>query len=288
VGAGAYYLKYRNSYLSRRSASELQRGSRSRPSLSGNNSIFVILLGVCGGGSFRGRDLVHDRGGRTGGNDLLDPLFLWIWGSEYVFFCPRTDLRYIYYYTWDKISPRSHIIVGWIYAISAYMSLVMINGILAFMLTPGGWLQTGTCGMHGFNPSFLPSTLIRTVSALALAGIFSAIVVSFRKNKYSRRRSGEHRCVGIEVSDSTGAHASFGALVFLDPADQRAELALGGTVGHDIHLHLRGDYLLPDCVYAVFGMLRKPREVNLRSGTAHACDRVHCDGLNGVCPRRHP
>ena len=34
--------------------------------------------------------------------------------------------------------------VAWTYAVASYGSLVVINGILAFMLTPGDW-STAVC-----------------------------------------------------------------------------------------------------------------------------------------------
>ena len=38
----------------------------------------------------------------------------------------------VYYTTWDKISKGAHLLVGWLYFVGAYMSLVVINGIITF------------------------------------------------------------------------------------------------------------------------------------------------------------
>ena len=35
------------------------------------------------------------------------------------------------------MTARDHLIVGWIYFVAAWLSLVVINGIITFMLTPG-------------------------------------------------------------------------------------------------------------------------------------------------------
>ena len=69
--------------------------------------------------------------------------YVWGWAIEWVFFVVEIVAALVYYATWDKISKRAHLMVGWIYFIAAYLSLVVINGIITFMLTPGGWLETG-------------------------------------------------------------------------------------------------------------------------------------------------
>jgi len=63
--------------------------------------------------------------------------------------------------------------VGWIYFASAWLSLFLINGILCFMLTPGKWLESRSLLHAFFNPTMLPSLFLRTLIALALAGIFA-------------------------------------------------------------------------------------------------------------------
>jgi mono/diheme cytochrome c family protein len=78
--------------------------------------------------------------------------------------------------------------IGWIYAIAAFGSLVLINGIISFMLTPGANPTPETFWANLFNPSFGPSTFIRTISGLALAAIFVIIVVN-----YNRRFTHEQR-----------------------------------------------------------------------------------------------
>ena len=53
------------------------------------------------------------------------------------------------------LDARTHEIVGWIYFIAAFMSLVVINGIITFMLTPGGWLENQEFWTGFFNPDLL-------------------------------------------------------------------------------------------------------------------------------------
>ncbi|HUU44311.1 MAG TPA: cytochrome ubiquinol oxidase subunit I [Acidobacteriota bacterium] len=116
---------------------------------------------------------------------LLLRQFIWAWAAEWVLFLVEIISGYVYYFYWDRLDPKTHIRVGIVYAVSAWGSLVIINGILAFMLTPGDWLTTHSFWDGWLNPTFLPSLLLRTVVSLALAGLFVAVVVNLDKH-YNR------------------------------------------------------------------------------------------------------
>lgn len=40
-----------------------------------------------------------------------------------------------------RMDSRTHLQVGWLYFIAAWMSLLVINGIIAVMLTPVSWAR---------------------------------------------------------------------------------------------------------------------------------------------------
>ena len=63
--------------------------------------------------------------------------FVWAWAIEWTFFATEIAAAMVYYYGWDRLDARTHLAVGWIYFASAWASLVVIAGILAFMLTSG-------------------------------------------------------------------------------------------------------------------------------------------------------
>jgi cytochrome d ubiquinol oxidase subunit I len=92
----------------------------------------------------------------------------------------------VYYYTWGKVDDKTHLRIGWVYAGSAWMSLVVINGILTFMLTPGeAWLAVAGTGEEAsrfwnafFNPTYWPSLILRTLICISLAGIWAFITAS--------------------------------------------------------------------------------------------------------------
>jgi mono/diheme cytochrome c family protein len=98
--------------------------------------------------------------------------YVWGWAIEWTFFIVEIVAALVYFATWDKISKRAHLIVIWIYFIAAYLSLVIINGIITFMLTPGSWLETRAFWDGFFNPTYWPSLLLRTGIAMMMATAF--------------------------------------------------------------------------------------------------------------------
>jgi mono/diheme cytochrome c family protein len=107
---------------------------------------------------------------------------------EWVFFFVEIGAALVYYYGWERLDRRTHEIVGWIYFIAAWMSLVIINGIITFMLTPGGWLENQEFWTGFFNPTYYPSVAIRTCGSLAIAGIFTLLTASFLARDDFRHR----------------------------------------------------------------------------------------------------
>ena len=77
--------------------------------------------------------------------------------------------------TWDKVRPRTHLLLIWLYAFAAFMSLVIIQGILAFMLTPGRWIETRSFWDGFLNPTYLPGLVLRTGICLLLAGAYMTL-----------------------------------------------------------------------------------------------------------------
>ncbi len=113
--------------------------------------------------------------------------YVWGWALEWVFFVLEIVAALVYYATWDKISKGAHLLVGWLYFVGAYMSLVVINGIITFMLTPGRWLETHAFWDGFFNPTYIPSTLLRTGIAILMATVF--MVFAALKTPEDRRAS---------------------------------------------------------------------------------------------------
>ncbi len=150
-------------------------------------STFLVLLSavlgaITGVGIWFTIGLVH-----PAATAALIHTFVWGWAIEWVFFFIEIAAALLYVGTWDKISRRLHVTIGWIYFVAAYISLVIINGIVTFMLTPGRWLETRSFWDGIFNPTYWPSLLLRTGITLMMAGVFAWVVAAWMRDADGRR-----------------------------------------------------------------------------------------------------
>jgi cytochrome bd-type quinol oxidase subunit 1/mono/diheme cytochrome c family protein len=104
--------------------------------------------------------------------EVLIRSFVFGWATEYVFFVIEIVSAFAFYYCWDRLAEKTHVAIGWIYGVSAWISLVLISGITAFMANPGRWLETRSFWDGFFNPQFLPQTVARTGGALLLSSLY--------------------------------------------------------------------------------------------------------------------
>jgi len=117
---------------------------------------------------------------------VLIHTFVFAWGTEWTFFVVEIVSLFIYYNTFNKLSKRDHLIIGWIYFGAAWLSLFAINGIIDFMLTPGAWIENNNFWSGLFNPTFWPALFFRTFFSIMIAGLFGFLTASFLKNKKLR------------------------------------------------------------------------------------------------------
>lgn len=113
-----------------------------------------------------------------GATSLLIHNFVFFWAAEWTVFLLEVVSLLAYAYTYPlsrdgRLSPKTHRRIGLAYAVSGFMSLVLINGIITFMLTPGQGLATGDVWRGFFNPTYVPSLVVRTGISLILAGMFA-------------------------------------------------------------------------------------------------------------------
>ena len=153
--------------------------------LAGYSKFFLILTAVFGTisgvGIWFAIGLTHPEATST-----LIHNFVFGWAMEWVFFLVELTTIIVYYNTWDKIDPKLHLAVGWVYAVASVCTLVIINGILTFMLTPGDtWLRVAGTGHEAskfwyafFSPTYWPSLFLRACVCCALAGIWALITAS--------------------------------------------------------------------------------------------------------------
>jgi mono/diheme cytochrome c family protein len=114
--------------------------------------------------------------------------FVWAWATEWTLFAVEIAAAMVYYHGWDRLEPRTHVAVGWVYFVAAWASLAVISGILAFMLTSGGWVRTGRFTDGFFNPTYLPMVALRTAAAVGLAGLYVLFAASFVKDEALKAR----------------------------------------------------------------------------------------------------
>jgi hypothetical protein len=112
--------------------------------------------------------------------------FVFGWATEWVCFAGEIVALFIYFHTYGKIDRKSHLAIGWLYFIFAWLSLVLINGIIAFMLTPGHWLEDHTFWSGFLNPSMLPAMFFRTFLGFMFAGVFGFLTSMFIPKKETR------------------------------------------------------------------------------------------------------
>ena len=155
------------------------------PVLMKHSRFFLVLTSVFGAvsgvGIWFAIGLVHPEATST-----LIHNFVFGWAIEWVFFVVELAAAAVYYYTWNRIPRELHLKVGYLYAVSSFLTLVIINGILSFMLTPGrAWLKVAGTGAEAsrfwwafFNPTYFPSLIMRILACLSLAGIYALVTYS--------------------------------------------------------------------------------------------------------------
>ncbi len=151
----------------------------------GHSKFFLLLTMVAGGVTGVGIWVIIALLCSEGTQTLIHT-FVFGWATEWVCFLGEIVALLIYFYGWDRLKAREHMIMGWLYFIFAWLSLFLINGIIGFMLTPGAWLETHNFWDGFFNPSFWPSLIFRTALALMIAGLFGFVTATRVKDEKAR------------------------------------------------------------------------------------------------------
>ena len=153
----------------------VKRGDREMRELARRSSLVLILFStvfgaISGVGIWVVAGLIA-----PGAISALIHNYVWGWAIEWVFFLLEIVAALVYYNTWGKIGKRTHVMVGWLYFVTAYLSLVVINGIITFQLTPGEWLTTHSFWDGFFNPTYWPALVLRTGITLLMAASFMVL-----------------------------------------------------------------------------------------------------------------
>ena len=129
-------------------------------------------------------------------------VFFWKWFIEWIVFNFEVVLLLLLFMTWKKNQTseegrKKTIRLGVYYAISSWLTMVIITAILAFMLTPNfdgqPWVDPeiypGNVNYNNalFNPTWWPSLAFRTFTSIAFAAalaiMWTWIIATFSKNE---------------------------------------------------------------------------------------------------------
>ncbi|MDX9973082.1 MAG: cytochrome ubiquinol oxidase subunit I, partial [FCB group bacterium] len=192
--------------------------------------------------------------------------FVFGWAIEWTFFTIELTTAAVYYYTWKRIPDELHLKVGYVYAFFSFLTLVIINGILTFMLTPGeAWLAVAGTGQEAskfwyafFNPTYWPSLFLRTLTCVSLAGVWALVTASLidgYANPELKKRV-------IQFSARWLVPAFFTLPVFLlwylymVPTEQRGLLNLGiATIGQGVFTQVTRATLITFMTSATIGAI---------------------------------
>ncbi|MBW7997942.1 MAG: cytochrome C [Candidatus Glassbacteria bacterium] len=114
--------------------------------------------------------------------------FVFGWAIEWVFFLGEIVALLIYHYQYDKMSRKARLRISFLYFLFAWLSMVVIVGIIDFMLTPGDWLETREFWDGFFNPTYWPSLFFRSFIAFTFAGLFGYVTTLFLEDRAFRQR----------------------------------------------------------------------------------------------------
>jgi mono/diheme cytochrome c family protein len=186
----------------------VRRGDRALRDLAKRTSLMLILVStvfgaISGVGIWFTIGLVQ-----PAATSALIHNYVWGWAAEWGFFILEVVTALLYWATWEKVRPRTHLLIIWLYAFAAFMSLVIIQGILAFMLTPGRWLETRSFWHGIFNPTYFPGLLLRTGICLLLAGGYMTFA-ALRESGRDARASMVRLLAGFEIVGALVAYAGY-------------------------------------------------------------------------------
>jgi mono/diheme cytochrome c family protein len=159
---------------------------------------------------------------------LMVDEFHWLWATEWTFFCTEVAAGYLFYRYGQRLDDRTRLTLLVLYSIAAWMSLFWINGILSWQLTPGDWLREPSVWNAFFNPTFWPSLVFRTISAMAEAGLFATAVINFGAI-WSREEKTELLHRALVFLTPMIAMPVLGVWFLANVPDDSREWALGGS-----------------------------------------------------------
>lgn len=183
---------------------------------------------------------------------LMVDEFHWIWATEWTCFAVEIVAGYMFLRYGARLPDRVRLRLLATYSVASFLSLFWINGILAWQLTPGAWLEAGSMWAGFFNPSFWPSLFYRAAVASTLGALAAIAVINAMELARDERHALIARAARLLVP--MAAMPALGVwYVAVIPADSRAWLT-GGSVAMSMFLALAAAASLLLGAYAVIGI----------------------------------
>jgi cytochrome bd-type quinol oxidase subunit 1 len=205
-------------------------------------------------------------GARTIG--LMLDEFHWLWATEWVWFSVEICAGYAFYRVGPRLPAAARRRLLGLYAFAAWMSLFWINGILAWQLTPGSWLESRSVWAGFFNPSFWPSLLFRTAVAATLAALVACVVIntmSFTERERERRAALIRRATRFAVP-IVAMPLLAGWFVAVIPEDSRGWV-LGGSLPMTMFVGVAAGASTLIGAYVIVGIGMKKLTINIATAT---------------------
>lgn len=202
-------------------------------------------------------------GARTIG--LMIDEFHWLWATEWVWFAVEITAGYAFYRYGPKLADRARLRLLALYALASWMSLFWINGILAWQLTPGRWLDGGGVWAGFFNPSFWPSLLFRTAVSTTLGALVGCIVINTMDLPRDRRAALIRRASRFAAPIAAMPLLALWFLAVL-PGDSRSWL-LGGSMPMTMFVGVAAGASLLIGGYVIVGLIVQRLYINGATAT---------------------
>jgi len=187
--------------------------------------------------------------------------FHWLWAIEWTFFCLEIVFGYSFYRYHKRLDDKAALLLLSMYALASWASLLVINGIISWQLTPGRWLVTHRVVDGFFNPSFWPSLLFRTVVSTTLAALVACVVINLMQGLDREARRGLiNRAAHLLVPMVTMPLLGIWYLAVM-PEDSR-NWVLGGSAAMTLFLNISVVSSVAVGIYALVGLVMRKLYVN--------------------------
>lgn len=191
--------------------------------------------------------------------------FHWIWATEWTFFSLEVASGYCFYRYGKRLNDATRLMLLAVYSTAAWFSLFWINGILAWQLTPGGWLENQNVWSGFFNATFWPSLFFRTISSMATAALVACVVVNLtaftREEKTELINKAAHLFLPMVLMLPLGVW-----FLMAMPPDSRSWV-LGGSIAMTLFLNLGIVCSILIGGYALIGLYRQKLYINGATAT---------------------